>query len=553
MTGMFAYFAIGGTLLAGMGASTKPANTQVYNVYDENSDNSSNRDTRLCCLDLQRSSCFDCASDFNSSGVYGNGSGVEPGLGQPDSSHPNLGPPLYMYIYVTFINVLVMLVGITGNVLVIQVVARTKSMRRRMNYFLISLSAADLTVLVVCQPIALLEFYGKERWFIGEAMCKIVPFLENMSHHCSVLTLLVIGFERYHAICHPLKETTGRRFLSVSLVVPVVWTVSIIVSLPFAIISNIEETTYYDNSIVDVCRTNMKSKLARAYIIFIFTVFLVLPLLLLTAMYTAIILTLAVNTIPGASCNGNGNGASKRYSSTMSVNTVGSVGGQSASGRHHVGQDHEMVRHARVMSSRRQVVRMMVAVMALYFCCLMPMRCVQLWVVFGPEGDIEKLGFEGYLNLIYCVRILIMINSAGNPIIYGLLSSNFRSAFHESLCCCRGNEQSHGMRYNTTYYSNSHFHHHNLHHASQGSPMSTRVARASAWNKNTRQLINSSPRDTGHGSLPLKYMKKDYCIDHADQTGATTREPLLVSAQTVCINQTLGVQNNLAGSKAEFV
>ncbi|GFO36144.1 orexin receptor type 2-like [Plakobranchus ocellatus] len=43
-------------------------------------------------------------------------------------------------------------------------------MRRRMNYFLVCLSVADLFVLVICLPVALHEFYGKERWFIGEAM-----------------------------------------------------------------------------------------------------------------------------------------------------------------------------------------------------------------------------------------------------------------------------------------------------------------------------------------------------------------------------------------------
>ncbi|RUS82891.1 hypothetical protein EGW08_009356, partial [Elysia chlorotica] len=405
-------------------------------------------DTRLCCLDQQGSSCTGCELNSSTRGLFGNGSSEGPPRDLPEEDPPNLGPPLYMYIYVTVVNVLVLLVGITGNVLVIQVVARTKSMRRRINYFLISLSAADLLVLVVCLPIALLEFYGKERWYIGEAMCKIVPFLENMSHHCSVLTLLVIGFERYHAICHPLKETTSRRYLSVSLMVPVVWAVSIVVSLPFAIISSTKKTIYYDDSVVDICRTDTTSKQARGFIIFIFVVFLVLPLLLLTAMYTAII-----------------------RSSTVSVNTAGSVGGTSASGRHYCGPDSETVRHPRVQSSRRQVVRMMVAVMALYFCCLMPMRCVQLWVVFGPDEDIERLGFEGYLNLICCVRILIMVNSAGNPIIYGLLSSNFRSAFRQSLCCCRGSARNGGLRYNTTYYSNTNSHHqHYLQVHTQGSP-----------------------------------------------------------------------------------
>lgn len=212
-----------------------------------------------------------------------------------------------------------------------------------------------------------------------------------------------------------------------------------------------------------------------------------------------------------------------------------------------------MMRHARVMSSRRQVVRMMVAVMALYFCCLVPMRCVMLWAVFGPTSDKEKLGFEGYMNLMYSVRILMMVNSAGNPIIYGLLSSNFRSAFRQSLCCCSGGEQSRGLRYNTTYYSNSHHYHHHVHQTNQGSPLATRVTRASVWNNNTRQHTVDSPRTPSRDSLQLKYMKKDYHHHQTDRHNSTTREPLLSPAQTICMDQSSGVQNSPNGNKTDFV
>ena len=243
-------------------------------------------------------------------------------------------------------------------------------------------------------------------------------------------------------------------------------------------------------------------------------------------MYSAIILTLAVSNRSGltSSDNGTGNPASKR-SSTVSVNTVGSMSGTSASGRHYCGQDHDMVRHARVMSSRRQVVRMMMGVMVLYFCCLVPMRCVQLWVVFGPKGDIEKLGYEGYMNLICCVRILTMVNSASNPIIYGLLSSNFRSAFRQSLCCCRGNPPGPGMGYNTTYHSNSHHQH------TQGSPLSHRMALlapTSTLNKNVKPRSTENFHNSGHNLLQLKYLKKDYHLNSSKDTCSATEEPMLV-------------------------
>ncbi|WAR21614.1 SIFAR-like protein [Mya arenaria] len=80
--------------------------------------------------------------------------------------------PLYIYVWVSFINVVIFLVGTVGNILVIMVVIKVRDMRTPLNVFLLNLSLADVLVLVVCQPAALLEFFGKDRWFLGEIMCK---------------------------------------------------------------------------------------------------------------------------------------------------------------------------------------------------------------------------------------------------------------------------------------------------------------------------------------------------------------------------------------------
>ena len=80
--------------------------------------------------------------------------------------------PSYITIYVTVINTIIFGVGTIGNVLVILVVCKVRSMRNPTNYFLFTLSIADLLVLLVCQPVALMEFYAKERWYLGEVMCK---------------------------------------------------------------------------------------------------------------------------------------------------------------------------------------------------------------------------------------------------------------------------------------------------------------------------------------------------------------------------------------------
>ena len=84
--------------------------------------------------------------------------------------------PLYIYVLVSVINGFIFLFGLGGNFLVVIVIVKSRSMRTTTNFFLLSLSIADILVLLFCQPAALLEFYGKDRWLIGEFMCKYFLF-----------------------------------------------------------------------------------------------------------------------------------------------------------------------------------------------------------------------------------------------------------------------------------------------------------------------------------------------------------------------------------------
>ena len=81
--------------------------------------------------------------------------------------------PIELRTASTVICVIVLLLGITGNLLVPYVVFRTKDLRNSTNLFLINLSIADLLVLIVCMPTVLIELHSNpEIWLLGENMCK---------------------------------------------------------------------------------------------------------------------------------------------------------------------------------------------------------------------------------------------------------------------------------------------------------------------------------------------------------------------------------------------
>lgn len=191
-----------------------------------------------------------------------------------------------------------------------------------------------------------------------------------------------------------------------------------------------QEISYYDGSVVEICEIDWVDNFQLIYVVFLFVVCFVLPLVLLTGMYIAIIITI--------------------HASTATASHLG--GGGTGSGTQHCSQrDNE--RNARTLKGRRQVIKMMIAVMLMYFFCLLPFRCFQFWTLFASEDDFLSLGFHSYLNIVNICRLLIFLNSACNPVIYGLVSSTFRAAFRHSLCSCRPSRRD-IYKYSTKYNGN---------------------------------------------------------------------------------------------------
>lgn len=112
-----------------------------------------------------------------------------------DDSVIDFDMSLYIYVWVTFTNVAIFLAGIFGNIMVILVVLKVKQMKTHMNYLLLNLSFADLLVLIICQPSALLEFYAKDRWYMGLVMCE---YIYNICYNffsvvCSIFFLFLFS------------------------------------------------------------------------------------------------------------------------------------------------------------------------------------------------------------------------------------------------------------------------------------------------------------------------------------------------------------------------
>ncbi|XP_026843538.1 growth hormone secretagogue receptor type 1 isoform X1 [Drosophila persimilis] len=342
--------------------------------------------------------------------------------------------PPYIRTTAMFFCIAIMLLGVVGNVMVPIVIIKTKDMRNSTNIFLTNLSIADLLVLLVCTPTVLVEVNTRpETWVLGHEMCKAVPFVELTVAHASVLTILAISFERYYAICEPLKAgyvcTKGRAIL----ICVLAWGIAALFTSPIIAISSYSVEPYGDGTDAPVCTTAADGFWPIFYFVGSITVFFFLPFGILVLLYAAIAYKLLR---PNNAFHRPTSPQPQPATATATATTTPSTKGNSHQ------QSNGMRKH------RKQVIFMLVAVVSSFFVCLLPFRAFTLWVIMASGEDVERLGIAGYYNLLYFSRFMLYLNSAMNPILYNLMSSKFRSGFWRLLLTCLGQRPSHHHRHN---------------------------------------------------------------------------------------------------------
>ena len=78
---------------------------------------------------------------------------------------------------------------------------------------------------------------------------------------------------------------------------------------------------------------------------------------------------------------------------------------------------------------------MLLSVIVAFFICILPFRVVSVWMMYVKPSTLIDMGLVGYYHLMNFVRVMFYLNSACNPVLYNVFSSNFRQAFASH---CRG-------------------------------------------------------------------------------------------------------------------
>ncbi|XP_043982283.1 histamine receptor H2a [Gambusia affinis] len=304
---------------------------------------------------------------------------------------------------------LLILLTVGGNVLVCLAVCASRRLRCLTNCFIVSLAVTDLLLGLLVLPFsALLQL--SDEWPFGPVFCNFYISMDVMLCTASILTLLAISVDRYLAVTMPLRYASLVLPWRVTVALVSVWTVSVAVSfLPIQMGWNTVNGTVQNHGPWATER-RCRFELNRPYVLTDSLLTFYLPLLAMCWTYLQIlrIARAQAKRIISARpiCITSYNCRNSPSTSTTLVSGVTAV----------ALRDHKAT-------------LTLAAVIGAFVVCWLP-----YFILFTVLG-LKEHPDPGIVPEFPIVLWLGYANSALNPLIYGALNKDFRSAYAHLLKC----------------------------------------------------------------------------------------------------------------------
>ncbi|XP_031551777.1 putative neuropeptide Y receptor type 6 [Actinia tenebrosa] len=132
---------------------------------------------------------------------------------------------------------LLFLVSLFGNISVILAVSRDNRLKSTTNILVANMAVSDiiLTLLEIPKKISNIIRAHEKTWLVhgglGQALCKLLPYLADVSFAISLYSCIFIAIDRYYAVAHPFKGGFSRSRLKY--IIPGIWLFTAVLCSPF--------------------------------------------------------------------------------------------------------------------------------------------------------------------------------------------------------------------------------------------------------------------------------------------------------------------------------
>lgn len=302
-----------------------------------------------------------------------------------------------LMILITTLYAITFVIGFIGNSLGLYIICKKCGIKAATHLLIANLACSNLLIVFIVIPTSVSFLYNGHYWLSGisgTVTCKISQYLFVFPIATSILTILVVSIDRFFAVCHPMR---GQLFRKPKKMTATIWICAAIVTSPIIVIFKV--TPFPSPEIKWSCSQyfgqdpQLADTLSKVYYAALFALLYLLPLLIITVLYTIIGYKLYNRSIPGMS-----------RSPTF---------------------------RDRVERSKRKVAKVMVMIVTAFAICWFPAHAVHYYVTFQKEA-VSRIPP-------YAISLLLWIshsNSAIDPFLYILLSHNFQREFRKIINQC---------------------------------------------------------------------------------------------------------------------
>ncbi|XP_045179154.1 cardioacceleratory peptide receptor-like isoform X2 [Mercenaria mercenaria] len=323
----------------------------------------------------------------------------------------------HFYFYqteeVVFLSILLFCI-VLGNSIVLLALGLSKRRHSRMHFFIMHLALADLSVGLVT-VLGDLVWKITVKWYAGDVMCKLLKFAQAFVMFASTYMLVALSIDRYDAIARPLSFSTT--WTRCKVLVGVAWGLSALFAIPMLVFSGVSDGSY------ECWLAFPENYHWIIYFVAVMTAVLILPALIIAGCYTLIIVIIWKNShllestrpkqvytaekkflVSSSHEISAKNGCTPTGSPKSNRIKSGNIGGRSSKG---------IIPQAKI-----RTIKMTFTIVTAFVICWSPYFIFNLLSLLGYVPRTQQM-----VAVSTFFQSLAPLNSAANPIIYGIFST----------------------------------------------------------------------------------------------------------------------------------
>ncbi|XP_022799004.1 galanin receptor type 1-like [Stylophora pistillata] len=306
------------------------------------------------------------------------------------------------------------LVGMLGNILTcVTLMSKHQPFKSPIKQYLISLAVADMGILTIAYPMVIIR--SEISWPFGEYVCRIIFPLSDVFFGASVWAVTAVSMERWRRISATQTVPTMSTSRCAMKVVAAIWIASFLVtSTPFYIMIEFIDT---GNGKLCLYHWGKYDKFHEVYSIVLFLFWFGVPMGVILWNYIVLRGKLKESTTFIVYYYKSVDRESTSSFTATSRQTFSSLSSTSNAPV------------CRRLKENKQAQRVLTPVVIVFAITMLPLNLLYLTLAYWPS--FAQMPF--FHSLAYLCILLVVVNSSCNPIIYEMVSRNFRNSLRAVL------------------------------------------------------------------------------------------------------------------------